>query len=114
MGCRKNVSGFTSDEFGVCPAVTCKALNGVHGGINGGRACWMVTGTMCGDKIQGSYQYKAENCSQCEFFLLVKMQEGNKFVQPEILLTLADKTIGNSVKSPIVLQYQHAFERLKK
>lgn len=92
MGCRKNVSGFTSDEFGVCPAVTCKTLNGVHGGMNGGRVCWMVTGTMCGNKIQGSYQYKAENCIECDFFHQIKNEEGKKYVQPETLLLLA-KTI---------------------
>ncbi len=93
MGCRKNVSGFTSDEFGVCPAVTCKTLNGVHGGINGGRACWMVTGTMCGNKIQGSYQYKAESCIQCIFFHHVKKEEGKKYVRPETLLKMAETII---------------------
>jgi len=93
MECRKNVSGFTPDEFGVCPAVTCKTLNGVHGGMNGGRACWMVTGTMCGNKIQGSYQYKVENCIQCIFFLNVKIEEGKKYVQPETLLSLTETII---------------------
>ena len=89
MGCRKNVSGFTSDEFGVCPAVTCKTLNGIHGGMNGGRSCWMVTGTMCGNKIQGDCQYKAENCVQCIFYHQVKKEEGGKYARPEILLLLA-------------------------
>jgi hypothetical protein len=93
MGCRKNVSGFSADEFGVCPAVTCKTLNGVHRGMNGGRACWMVTGTMCGNKIQGSYKYKAGNCSECDFFLQVKNEEGKKYVQPETLLSLAETMI---------------------
>jgi hypothetical protein len=92
-GCGKNISGFTSDEFGVCPAFNCKILNHVHGGMNGGRACWMVTGTMCNNKIQGSYRFKEKNCSRCDFFQLVKKEETGQYVQPEVLLALAEKII---------------------
>lgn len=93
MGCRKEVAGFGPGEFGVCPAFNCRILHGVHKGLNGGRSCWMVTGTMCGESIQGSYHYKAETCSQCEFFHHVKNEEGEKFIPEETLLALAEKII---------------------
>lgn len=93
MKCGKEVSGFLPDDFGVCPAVTCKTLHRVHGGINGGRACWMVTGTMCGKKIQGSYHYKTKNCVRCDFFRLVKREEIENFIYPEDLLNKAERII---------------------
>jgi hypothetical protein len=93
MGCSRNVSGFTSDEFGVCPAFFCKALSGIHDGMNGGRSCWMVTGTMCGNSIQGSYLYKAKKCHECDFFLHVKQEEGKKFLQPETLSPLVEREL---------------------
>ncbi|RPI38464.1 MAG: hypothetical protein EHM54_00285 [Nitrospiraceae bacterium] len=93
MGCRKQFHGFTPGESGICPAFHCKPLNGIHGGMNGGRACWMVTGTMCGNKIQGSYGFKVQNCSQCGFFNQVIEEEGSKYVPPETLLTKNEKTV---------------------
>jgi hypothetical protein len=86
--CGRQASGFMPGESGVCPAFSSKQLHGVHGGINGGRACWTVTGTMCGNRIQGSYRYKIKNCLACDFFNLVKGEEGKKFINPDSIIEL--------------------------
>ncbi len=41
-----------------CPAVT----------KNSGKICWMVAGTMCGGKPQGTFVEKAGNCKKCEYY----------------------------------------------
>ncbi|MEW6218320.1 MAG: methyl-accepting chemotaxis protein [Thermodesulfobacteriota bacterium] len=36
-----------------------------------GDSCWMVTGTLCGGKEQGSFHDKISNCQRCEVYLKV-------------------------------------------
>lgn len=60
-----------------CPARFEKKLNGIHGGVNAGRACWVVAGTRCGKggEPQGTYAHKHHDCMQCEFYLKVRKEE---------------------------------------
>jgi hypothetical protein len=60
----------------LCPAHSEKRLNGVHGGVNAGRACWVVAGTRCGGVVQGEFAQKIGNCMKCEFYLSVVKEEG--------------------------------------
>ena len=62
-------------KLGVCPAATETKLNGVHGGKNAGRACWVVAGTLCGGKVQGLFAQKYMTCQDCSFYQ--KVQEEN-------------------------------------
>jgi len=73
-------------KYGICPASTEKKLNGMNDGKNAGRICWVVTGTMCKDRIQGSYDFKFNKCVSCSFYKLVKDEEGNNFVDSDALL----------------------------
>ena len=41
-GCGRESGGVNAIEEGVCPAARETRLDGVHGGRNGGRACWAV------------------------------------------------------------------------
>ncbi len=59
-----------------CPAHRETRLNGVHGGFNAGRACWVVAGTRCGGKVQGDHAQKIGNCMKCDFYLRVVRDEG--------------------------------------
>lgn len=34
----------------------------------GGRVCYLVAGTMCGGKVQGTYAIKIDNCRSCDFY----------------------------------------------
>jgi signal transduction histidine kinase len=33
-----------------------------------GRVCWVVAGTFCEGRVQGTYAQKSENCRKCDFF----------------------------------------------
>ena len=34
----------------------------------GGRVCYLVAGTMCGGKVQGTYALKIHNCRDCDYY----------------------------------------------
>jgi len=75
MHCGRQPGGMKTQELGVCPVSTSKELNGAHGGTNAGRACWVIAGTLCNGKIQGSFAQKLSGCWRCEFFNTVKICE---------------------------------------
>lgn len=70
-----------------CPAATEKRLDGVHGGTNSGRACWVVAGTYCGGKVQGTEATKHEVCEQCAFYQQVAKEEGGNLQRSLSLLS---------------------------
>ena len=78
--CGREPNGIKSKELGVCPAATTNEKNGVNNGINAGRICWRIAGTLCGGAVQGTFAQKAMNCSKCEFYLNVKSEEGHSFI----------------------------------
>lgn len=41
-----------------------------------GHSCWMVTGTLCGGKIQGTFAQKDLNCLRCEVYQLYNLRSG--------------------------------------
>lgn len=73
--CGREPHGRLLDNLGPCPVVSYTALNGMHGGINAGRACWVVTGSLCGGKTQGNEQQKRTACWECDFLKAVKKEE---------------------------------------
>ena len=73
--CGREANGTKADELGVCPASSEKRLDGVHGGKNGGRSCWVVAGSMCGGEKQGTFAQKYKNCQGCDFYMTVKREE---------------------------------------
>ena len=79
MNCEWQPDSLKIDEVGVCPAVKDSRFNGLHGGKNAGRVCWMIAGTLCGSKAQGTYAQKYKNCIKCDFYKLVKIEEGLDF-----------------------------------
>ena len=52
--CGRQVGGAKAAQLGVCPAATETRLDRMHHGVNGGRACWAVAGTLCG-VVQGTF-----------------------------------------------------------
>ncbi len=73
--CGRWPGGPRSVELGVCPVTVHQQLDGAHGGTNAGRACWVVAGSLCGGKIQGTYAQKLSNCWRCDFMNSVKKEE---------------------------------------
>jgi len=100
MRCGREMGGHNK-EIGVCPTAVAKNLHGTHGGTHAGRACWVVAGTMCGGKAQGSFAQKYRNCEQCTFFQAVKKEEGAKF---QLALVLISKLSGQpkAVQPPVL------------
>ncbi len=70
----------------LCPAFKEKRLDGIHGGINSGRACWVVAGTRCSGEVQGEFAKKEGNCKECRFYKKVKEEEGMFFLNAITLL----------------------------
>lgn len=73
--CGREPGGQKALELGICSASIEKRVNGINHGVNGGRACWAITGTLCGGKVQGTFAAKLANCMQCEFYQAVGSEE---------------------------------------
>ncbi len=90
--CGYEINGAKAKETGVCPAATEIRLNGQNCGKNAGRACWVVSGTLCEGKVQGNFAIKMSNCIKCKFFNLVVHEEGVKLVKMiDLVHKLKDK-----------------------
>lgn len=86
MDCGREPNGRNVEELGVCPSASKKEADGLHGGENAGRVCWAVSGTMCGGKSQGSFVGKIKDCLCCDFYQVVKTEEGEKFESIDSIL----------------------------
>lgn len=73
-------------EGGVCPVVEAEYYHGVNEGVNGGRFCWAVAGTLCHGQVQGTFAQKAMDCMKCEFYGQLYRQFGYDLIlNPEQL-----------------------------
>ncbi|MEJ2695689.1 MAG: hypothetical protein P8013_03485 [Candidatus Sulfobium sp.] len=79
MKCGREPGGKNARELGICPAASDKRLGGVHGGEKAGRACWVIAGTFCDGLVQGTFAQKYQDCSVCEFYRLVRKEEGTRY-----------------------------------
>jgi len=86
--CGRQPGGENVDKLGVCFAAMSKEYNGVHDGENGGRACWVVAGTLCGGKVQGTFASKIRNCVNCEFYKKVRSEEKENFKKTADLILM--------------------------
>jgi hypothetical protein len=82
--CGREPGGAHAGDLGVCPAAELKAADGLHGGRNGGRACWGIVGTLCAGEVQDSMAAKLRNCVGCDFHRAVEAEEGRVLSPPEI------------------------------
>ena len=80
--CERQPGGAKVGELGVCPLVTDASSDGTNSGKNGGRFCWSLTGTFCGEKVQGTNAMKLTSCMKCDFFRVVmaEARAAGKFV----------------------------------
>ena len=77
--CGREPKGAKVAELGVCPVTVETKLDAVHGGSHAGRACWVVAGSLCGGKVQGTFAAKFENCESCDFYASVREEEFPNF-----------------------------------
>ena len=86
--CGRQPGGDKAADLGTCVAATNIQVSGVNRGRNGGRACWALSGTLCGGAVQGTFATKLNNCLVCEFYQLVRKEEGSQFVPSTEILKL--------------------------
>lgn len=84
--CGRAAGGNHEKDLAVCPASTEVKLDGIHGGRNAGRACWVIGGTFCDGTEHGSLAKKHRVCTACDFYKLVEKEEGNGFLLNTLLL----------------------------
>lgn len=78
----------------ICPAVTEIRLHNVHGGINAGRACWVIAGTLCHGDAGGKFSRKMETCFRCPFYRQVHLEEPVVRSHQELLLRSSHDSTG--------------------
>jgi len=83
--CGREIKGKNVDKLSECPAALEQKLNGVHNGVNAGRACWAVSGTLCENSLQGDFGAKFKKCLKSDFYAKVK-EEGSSFLLSQNLL----------------------------
>ena len=86
--CGRQPKGENADELGICSAATETRTHGINNGINGGRACWAVGGTLCGGEVQGTFTSKLASCLQCDFYSKVRFEEEGNFVTSKEILAI--------------------------
>ena len=74
--CGREHEGGNVMELGECPAASAVSADGLNNGVNGGRCCWAIAGTLCEGEVQGTYAEKMMNCMDCDFYLHVYKEEG--------------------------------------
>ena len=89
--CGREQGGAKVPELGVCPAAVETGANRINSGKNGGRACWVISGTLCGGTIQGTFAAKLSNCLECEFYKLVGQEEGSNLEKTRDILAKLKK-----------------------
>lgn len=77
--CGREPGGDKVTELGICPATIEERTEGVHEGRYAGRSCWVVAGTFCEGKIQGTSASKIDTCMNCDFYKLILDEEKLNF-----------------------------------
>jgi hypothetical protein len=89
MKCGKEAGGRRAAGMGSCPASTETRLHAIHGGVNAGRACWAVDGTLCRSGPPDPQETKKSHCACCGFYLsLLQEEHPDLLVSDEMLVML--------------------------
>jgi hypothetical protein len=75
----KNSRGSDVEKYGICPVYTDDFTNGINCGKNGGRICWIISGTDNNGKNQRINSNNFLKCMKCDFHNLVQKEEGKDF-----------------------------------
>ncbi|MHA2424114.1 MAG: two-CW domain-containing protein [Candidatus Thorarchaeota archaeon] len=80
--CGREIDGAKVELDGVCPAATANNLEGVNRGLNGGRVCWAVAGTMGTKVCNLTFSEKIVDCIMCDFYQTVLLEEPEFEIYP--------------------------------
>ena len=84
--CGRQPGGRRVARLGVCPAAADCAPDGLNGGRNGGRICWALPVTFCRGRLEGTPAQKLAVCLDCEFYRLVRAEEGANLASLDAVL----------------------------
>jgi len=76
MKCGKGPDSAINNGADICPVASAVIADGLNGGENGGRICWIISENYFKNKIQCSENKVSHSCYACEFRYLVTMDEG--------------------------------------
>jgi len=87
--CGREPGGENVEELGVCPTAIEKKADHINSGINGGRSCWAIAGTLAVGDAKGIFACKVGSCLSCDFFMKVAGEEefnyqGSKYVREKL------------------------------
>lgn len=86
-GCGRGPGGARVAAKGICPAAVESRLDGVNGGYNAGRSCWVIARTPGCGKDSHRFADKVFRCMQCKVYRRVFSEEQrNGYVSPAELL----------------------------
>jgi len=86
--CNSNTGNDRIKKSDVCPVFSKTALDGINGGKNGGRSCWLIPGTLCGSRIQRAIIPKSIACRLCDFKRHVLREENPHRIITDTFLTM--------------------------
>lgn len=92
--CGREPGGNKAETDGVCPAAVEKTFDTFNHGVNAGRACWLVAGTFCDNKISGTFAEKIDTCRNCDFYKKIQADERSFSTEEENISLYAATHIG--------------------
>ena len=60
MECGRELGGSKARELGGYPTAVLEKFSGVNSGVNGGRFCWFISGTLCKGYVQGTFAKRSK------------------------------------------------------
>ena len=99
MKCGREPEGKKIAKLGICPVAVDPTFNGFNQGANAGRLCWLVAGTFCNGKVQGTFAEKQSSCRNCDFYKQVHTEEGVTELSADTMSIFALTHIGLVRKS---------------
>jgi len=99
MKCGREPEGKKIAKLGICPVAVDPTFNGFNQGTNAGRLCWLVEGTFCNGKAQGTFAEKQSSCRNCDFYKQVHTEEGVTELSTDTMSIFALTHIGLVRKS---------------
>lgn len=76
MKCGKEPVRDNGGKFETCPIASETLANGLNGGVNGGRICWVIAEVCCEHKVDPHNLQWKYSCFSCEFRFKVMTDEG--------------------------------------
>ena len=76
MKCGREEGGVNSEESGICPVAADSFADGLNGGSNGGRICWVIAEELPEGSLSCKGSKHTSACFSCEFKYKVMNDEG--------------------------------------